>query len=167
MDIEKRFLKWNEQLREGKDGIEGIYITDDTCIYVDENGRQNLDCVYFRILQGEKVIMESHLVRDVTPKPYPICRFIMKEGKKILFARQGTERTEFYGYGFGETGKHQSILLYIRTAYGADLYFSDVASDTVSKMYGSGEGNPAALDSLIKIITDEKRVVPKTEDDEG
>lgn len=164
MDFEKRFKKWTQQLQTGKENVEAIYITADTCLFADENGRQDPDRVYFRLLQDGK-ITEFDWTKNFTKGPYPVCRFLIKDEKRILFAKQGPEQVEFYGFGLGDTSKDQSILLYIRSAYGADLYFSDATSDTVSKMYGIEEDNPAALDSLIRYILANKNIVNADEED--
>lgn len=152
MDYVKKCQQWREKQKNGKgDGIERIFKDEERGIlYRDKNSLIPVDSFFF--CQKENGMRTAEITYRRTAD-YSIsskwCIFI-KDMRKVIFI---DENEEGHAFGYNETDKAQSFVLYIRIGGSVRLMWANSASNRVNRAVDvCGDENPSDMDCLIDFM---------------
>lgn len=150
MDYLEKTKQWWEKLNNGKgERIESISAIEKGLWYRDMAGIMPIDNLFFCLKEnGRKtaeIIYRNNSNASIDSKE----RIFIKDMKKVIFIDKNGEG---HGFGYNETGKAESFVLYIRIGGNVRLMWANSACNRVNCAVEINPDNPTDLDCLVEFL---------------
>lgn len=152
MDYNKKCLKWRKELEKGRgDGLECIF-TDEKgeILYKDKDSLVSVDCFFFCHRENGMRIAEITYRKTANCSIGSKVHIFIKNMCKVIFIN---ENEKGYAFGYNETDKTQSFVMYIRIGGSVRLMWANSACHKVNCAVDvCVYDNPTDLDCLIEFM---------------